>query len=104
MLIVITYDEFGGLWDHVAPPVADAFGPGTRIPAIIISPYAKKGYVDHTQYDTTSILRFIQNKWNLNQAAAPFNGGLPGIAARDALLQANGYPAMGDLTNALALP
>jgi phospholipase C len=87
MLIVITYDEFGGLWDHVAPPKADTFGPGTRIPAIIISPYAKKGYVDHTQYDTT-----------------PFNGGLPGIAARDALLQANGYPAMGDLTNALALP
>jgi acid phosphatase len=104
MLIVITYDEFGGIWDHVAPPKADAFGPGTRIPAIIISPYARKGYVDHTQYDTTSILRFIQNKWNLTQAGAPFNGGLAGISYRDAQLRANGYPAMGDLTNALVLP
>ena len=104
MLIVITYDEFGGLWDHVAPPAADAFGPGTRIPALIISPFAKKGFVDHTQYDTTSILRFIQNRWKLNQAAAPFNGGLSGIAYRDAQLQAHGLPPMGDLTNALVLP
>ena len=43
MLVVVTYDEFGGWWDHVAPPKADRFGPGTRIPALIISPYAKQG-------------------------------------------------------------
>lgn len=64
-LILVTYDENGGLWDHVAPPAADRWGPGTRVPAIVISPYAKKGYVDHTPYDTTSILRFIEWRHNL---------------------------------------
>ncbi len=63
--IIITYDENGGRWDHVAPPVVDRWGPGTRVPTIIISPYAKKSYVDHTQYDTTSILKFIETRWNL---------------------------------------
>jgi phospholipase C len=96
MLIIVTYDEFGGFWDHAAPPKGDFFGPGTRIPAIIISPYAKKGTVDHTQYDTTSILRFITNKYGLPTLA--------GITLRDASLVNNGYPAMGDLTAALTLP
>lgn len=63
--IVITYDENGGRWDHVAPPVVDRWGPGTRIPAVIVSPYAKRGYIDHTQYDTTSILAFIEKRWGL---------------------------------------
>jgi len=63
--IIITYDENGGLWDHVAPPKVDKWGPGSRVPALIISPYAKKGYVDHTQYDTTSILKFIEVRWDL---------------------------------------
>jgi acid phosphatase len=93
MLIVITYDENGGIWDHVAPPKGDRFGPGSRIPAIIVSPFVKQGFVDHTQYDTTSILRFITRKWHLPV--------LPGITSRDAALVANGYPPMGDLTNAL---
>jgi len=64
-LIIVTYDENGGLWDHVSPPVVDRWGPGTRIPALIISPYAKKGFVDHTDYDTTSILRLIEWKYAL---------------------------------------
>lgn len=64
-MIIVTYDENGGLWDHVAPPSGDRWGPGTRIPAIIISPYAKKGFVDHTDYDTTSILRLIEWKYDL---------------------------------------
>ena len=63
--IVITYDEFGGLWDHVAPPKIDRWGPGTRIPAIIVSPFAKKGYVDHTAYNTTSILKLIETRFGL---------------------------------------
>ncbi|MGZ4999134.1 MAG: acid phosphatase [Methylomonas sp.] len=63
--IIITYDENGGFWDHVAPPVIDRWGPGTRIPAIIVSPFAKKGYVDHTNYDTTSILKLIENRFGL---------------------------------------
>ena len=60
-----TYDEYGGRWDHVPPPRGDRWGPGTRIPAIIVSPYAKKGFVDHTQYDTTSILKLIETRWGL---------------------------------------
>jgi phospholipase C len=75
--IIITYDENGGFWDHVAPPAGDRWGPGTRVPAIIISPFAKKGFVDHTQYDTTSILKTIELRWDLaalgprDAAAAP---------------------------------
>ncbi|WP_255486797.1 alkaline phosphatase family protein [Mucilaginibacter sp. SP1R1] len=64
-VVILTYDENGGFWDHVAPPVIDRFGPGTRIPAIIISPFAKKGYVDHTRYETVSILAFIEKRWGL---------------------------------------
>ena len=96
MLIVLTYDENGGFWDHVAPPKADRWGPGSRIPAIIVSPYARKGTVDHTQSDTTSILRFITKRYDLPV--------LPGLLERDAALKANGHPPMGDLTEALDLP
>ena len=95
MVIVITYDEFGGAWDHVAPPKGDKVGPGTRIPAIIVSPFAKKGTVDHTQYDTASILRLITRTFGLTS--------LPGLTSRDAALTAGGGTAMGDLTNALDL-
>ena len=63
--IIVTYDEYGGFWDHVAPPRVDRWGPGSRIPAIIISPYAKKAYVDHTRYDTTSILKLIETRFGL---------------------------------------
>jgi acid phosphatase len=93
MLVLVTYDENGGFWDHVAPPKADRWGPGSRIPAFIISPFARKGTVDHTQYDTTSVLRFITRRFDLPV--------LPGLAERDAALKANGQPAMGDLTAAL---
>ncbi|HLL43972.1 MAG TPA: alkaline phosphatase family protein, partial [Segetibacter sp.] len=68
-VIIITYDENGGYWDHVSPPVIDKWGPGTRVPAIIISPFAKRGYVDHTQYENVSILKLIEKRWNL----APLN-------------------------------
>ncbi len=63
--IIVIYDENGGFWDHAAPPKGDRWGPGTRIPAIIISPYAKRGHVDHTQYDTTSVLKFIETRFGL---------------------------------------
>jgi len=81
-VIIITYDENGGRWDHVAPPVVDRWGPGTRVPTTVISPFARKGFIDHTQYDTTSILKLIEERWGL----APLN-------ARDA--------GAGDLLNAL---
>jgi acid phosphatase len=66
-----------------------------RIPAIIVSPYAKAGTVDHTQYDTASILRLIARRFDLDALA--------GVSARDAALVGNGGKAMGDLTNALDL-
>ena len=95
MVVVITYDENGGFWDHVAPPKADRWGPGNRVPAFIVSPFAKMGTIDHTEYDTTSILRLITARY-----ALPV---LPGIATRDAALKANNQPPLGDLTAALDL-
>lgn len=68
-LVILTYDEYGGFFDHVAPPVIDRWGPGSRVPAIIIGPFAKKGYVDHTQYETVSILSFIEQRWGLEPLA-----------------------------------
>jgi phospholipase C len=89
MLVVVTYDENGGFWDHVAPPSGpgwgDRFGPGTRIPTLIVSPFAKRGFVDNTAYDTTSILKFLTTRFGLE----PLSG-----------VREN----MGDLTAALNLP
>jgi acid phosphatase len=65
MAIIVTYDENGGFYDHVKPPKADYWGPGTRIPAIIISPYAKKGFIDHTEYDIGSIHQLISRRFDL---------------------------------------
>ena len=93
MVIIITYDEFGGFWDHVPPPQADLLGPGTRIPALVISPFAKRHFIDHTQYDTGSVLRFISRRFDLPT--------LRGLAARDAALKARGAEPMGDLTPSL---
>jgi acid phosphatase len=64
-VIIITYDEAGGRWDHVPPPPGDRWGPGVRVPAIIISPYAKRRFVDHTPYETVSILKLIETRWQL---------------------------------------
>jgi len=63
--IVITYDEHGGFWDHVAPPVADEWGPGSRVPTLVIAPFAKRHFVDHASYDTTSLLALIEKRWGL---------------------------------------
>ena len=88
-LIIVTYDENGGYWDHVAPPSgagwSDRWGPGTRIPALLISPLVRKGFVDHTVYDTTSIHRLLTRRFQLQP--------LPDARGK-----------MGDLTNALAVP
>jgi phospholipase C len=81
-VIIVTFDDAGGFWDHVPPPKGDRFGPGERIPTLIISPFSRKGFVDHTVYDTTSILKLIETKF-----------GLKPLGTRDAKAH--------DLTNAL---
>jgi acid phosphatase len=64
-LVVVTYDEFGGSYDHVAPPKTDAWGPGTRVPALVLSAGMKHSGVSHAAYDTTSILATIEHAWGL---------------------------------------
>jgi len=85
MAVIVTFDENGGFWDHLPPPSGsgwgDRWGPGTRIPTIIVSPYAKRDYIDRTAYDTTSILKFITRRFGLEP--------LPGVR-----------PNAGDLTAA----
>jgi len=71
--IFLTWDDFGGFYDHVGPPDVDQFGLGARVPMIIISPYAKAGYISHTQYELSSVLKFIEERFNL-----------PALTARDA--------------------
>ncbi|RBJ78136.1 acid phosphatase [Pseudomonas sp. MWU12-2534b] len=93
MVVIVTVDENGGWWDHVAPPLGDRWGPGTRIPALVVSPFARKGTVDHTVYDTASILRLITRVFQLET--------LDGIKERDEAMIARGQKPMGDLTNAL---
>jgi len=95
MVVVVTVDENGGWWDHVAPPKGDRWGPGTRIPALVVSPFARKGTVDHTIYDTGSILRLITRVFGLET--------LDGLKQRDDEMRARGQAPMGDLTNALRL-
>jgi acid phosphatase len=93
MLVVVTFDENGGWWDHVAPPKGDRWGPGTRIPAIVISPHARRGHVEHTVYDTGSIMRFITRRFALPT--------LPGLKMRDTAMRAREGFAPGDLTEIL---
>ena len=93
MVVVVTVDENGGWWDHVAPPKGNRWGPGTRVPAIVVSPFARKGTVDHTVYDTASILRLITRVFQLEK--------LDGLKQRDDAMIARGQPPMGDLSNAL---
>ncbi|MDQ0978904.1 acid phosphatase [Pseudomonas synxantha] len=93
MVVVVTVDENGGWWDHVAPPKGDRWGPGTRVPALVVSPFARKGTVDHTVYDTASILRLVTRVFQLET--------LEGLKQRDDAMIARGQKPMGDLTNAL---
>ena len=89
--MLVTYDEFGGQWDHVPPPGQgnnngphDQWGPGTRIPALVLGPHLKgPSVVDHTEYDTTTVLATIEQRYNL-----------PPLSTRDA--------AMNSLANVFA--
>ena len=83
-MIIVTYDEFGGSWDHVPPPGQsnhqgphDQWGPGTRVPALIVAPHLREPFVvDHTAYDTTSILATLEKRY-----------GLPPLGSRDGAVE-----------------
>lgn len=62
---LLVYDDWGGWYDHVAPPRVDEYGYGFRVPAILVSSYARQGYIDSTDLDFTSILRFIEDNWDI---------------------------------------
>ena len=64
--VFLTWDDFGGFYDHVPPPRVDNFGFGPRVPLLIISPYAKQGFISHTQYEFSSILRFVEERFGLD--------------------------------------
>ena len=65
--IFLTWDEYGGFYDHVSPPQVDDFGFGIRVPMLVLSPYAKQGVVDHHLGEFSSVLRFIEDNWHLTQ-------------------------------------
>jgi len=69
--IVITWDDYGGFYDHVPPPRVDKYGEGFRVPAIVISPWAKHNYVDHTPYEFASLLKMVEDNWNLPRLPNP---------------------------------
>ena len=102
-LIVVTYDEFGGAWDHVPPPGMgsttgphDLFGPGTRVPALLIARSFTASGVDSTVYDTTSIIATIEHQFGLQPVAARTpDASSPAVTPRDSLVA--------DLGNAVAI-
>ena len=63
--IFITWDDWGGWFDHVKPVVYSSYEIGFRVPLIVVSPYAKRGYVSHVQHEQASILKFVEKNWNL---------------------------------------
>ena len=71
--VIVTWDDYGGFYDHVAPPPVDQYGYGPRVPTLVLSPYARPGYISHTQLDFTSPLKLIEERY-----------GLPPLSTRDA--------------------
>jgi phospholipase C len=63
--IFITWDDWGGFYDHVPPPIYNSYEYGFRVPLLVVSPYARQGYVSHVAHDFGSILRFIEEKLGL---------------------------------------
>jgi phospholipase C len=106
---IFTYDEAGGFFDHIAPPVFDAYGAGVRVPTWIISPYAKPGHLETTLYEHASILKFVETTFGLPTLASidhQFDQQTPGVNNDAANGQPYGPPApprdgrpeIGDLT------
>jgi phospholipase C len=88
---MLAYDDWGGWYDHVPPIQVDQYGYGPRVPVILVSPYAKSGNIDHTVLDFTSILKFIEQNWNIEP-----------LAQRDA--NANNFLSAFDFSQSPRLP
>jgi acid phosphatase len=105
--IFITTDEGGGYYDSGYIQPVDFFGDGTRIPLIAVSPFAKKGHVDHTYYDHVSILKFIEKNWGLPKVSALSRDNLPNPVHGDddnSRYAPENRPAIGDLMNLFEFP
>jgi acid phosphatase len=98
--IILTFDEGGGYYDSGYVQLIDFFGDGTRIPLIAVSPFAKRGYVDHTYYDHASIIKFINRNWKLSPLSQRSRDNLPNPKhdQRSPYVPLN-RPAIGDLFN-----
>lgn len=68
--VIVVWDDWGGLYDHVPPPQSDYQGLGFRVPMLVISPYVKRGYISHTRYEFGSILKFVEENWRLGSLHA----------------------------------
>ena len=98
--ILITTDEGGGYYDSGYIQMLDFFGDGTRIPFLVVSPFARKGFVDHTYYDHVSVLKFIERNWHLRPLSERSRDNLPNpvMGEVDSYVPTN-PPAIGDLMN-----
>lgn len=98
--IFVTFDEGGGYYDSGYIQLIDFFGDGTRVPFIAVSPYARRGVVDHTYFDHASVLKFIERNWQLPPLSKRSRDNLPNPVhdEQDPYVPRN-RPAIGDLFN-----
>jgi phospholipase C len=75
--IFLAWDDWGGFYDHVVPPTVDALGYGLRVPGLVISPYSRKGYIDHQTLSFDAYLKFIEDDFLGGQRLDPSTDGRP---------------------------
>jgi phospholipase C len=93
--IFLTWDDWGGFYDHVLPPKVDENGYGMRVPGLMISPYAKVGYIDHQTLSFDAYLKLIEDRFLGSQRLDPLTDGRPD--SRPTVRE--DFPILGDLVN-----